>query len=229
MNYIKYLYYMYYRPKIFFPQKTYSMFGEDLKINHFFKSKKKGFYVDIGCYHPIHGSNTYLLYRKGWNGINVDINKTSIDLFNIARKRDKNFNIAISNTSKKVKVFYRKKINMLNTIIKENAASSFKKGYRSAFIKSQPLNLLLNSLNMKKNKIDFLNLDVEGNEMNVLKTFNFKKFKPQLICVEIHNQKLNDNNPYYYKKNKVFKLLVKNDYKLYWKNGFSFIFKLKVE
>ena len=229
MNYIKYLYYMYYRPKIFFPQKTYSMFGEDLKINHFFKSKKKGFYVDIGCYHPIHGSNTYLLYRKGWNGINVDINKTSIDLFNIARKRDKNFNIAISNTSKKVKVFYRKKINMLNTIIKENAASSFKKGYRSAFIKSQPLNLLLNSLNMKKNKIDFLNLDVEGNEMNVLKTFNFKKFKPKLICVEIHNQKLNDNNPYYYQKNKVFKLLVKNDYKLCWRNGFSFIFKLKLE
>ena len=119
MNYIQYLYYMYYRTKIFFPKKSYSMFGEDLKIKDFFKRKKKGIYVDIGCYHPLDGSNTYLLYKKGWSGINVDVNKTSIELFNIARKKDINLNIAISNSSKKVKVFFRKKINMLNTIVKK--------------------------------------------------------------------------------------------------------------
>ena len=92
MNKLKYLYYMYYRPKIFFSRKSYSMYGEDLIINNFFKKKKKGFYVDVGCYHPIDGSNTHLLFRRGWEGINIDVNSLSIDLFKAARKNDKNVN-----------------------------------------------------------------------------------------------------------------------------------------
>ena len=70
-------------------------FGEDIFIRRFFKNEKKGFYVDIGCYHPIKGSLTYYLFKEGWLGLNVDISKTSIDLFNIARKRDINLNCAI--------------------------------------------------------------------------------------------------------------------------------------
>ena len=76
---------MFYRPKIFFPKKSYSMLGEDLFVKKFFKNKKKGFYIDVGCYHPIDGNNTYLLYKKGWEGINIDLNKTSIDLYKRAR------------------------------------------------------------------------------------------------------------------------------------------------
>ena len=101
---------MYYRPKIFFPKKSYSMFGEDLIIKKIFKNKKNGFYVDVGCYHPIDGNNTYLLYKKGWTGINIDLNQTSIELFNIARNNEKNFNVAISNKSQKIKYYYRKKL-----------------------------------------------------------------------------------------------------------------------
>ena len=96
---------MFFRPKIFFPKKSYSMLGEDIFVKKFFKDKKKGFYVDIGCYHPIDGNNTYLLYKKGWEGINIDLNKTSIDLFNRARKNDNNLNVAISNKSKKIKFY----------------------------------------------------------------------------------------------------------------------------
>ena len=118
---------MYYRPKIFFPRKSYSMYGEDIIIDKFFKKKQNGFYIDIGCYHPIDGNNTYLLYKKGWNGINIDINQLSVDLFKIARKDDLNINTAISNTSKKVKLYYRKKINMLNTIDRKFAKLNFKK------------------------------------------------------------------------------------------------------
>ena len=86
---------MYYRPKIFLPKKSYSMFGEDLIIDKIFKNKKKGTYVDVGCYHPIDGNNTYLLFKRGWNGINIDLNKTSIDLFKKARNKDLNLNFAI--------------------------------------------------------------------------------------------------------------------------------------
>jgi len=225
-NIFKYLYYMYYRPKIFFPKKTYSMYGEDLIIEKFFKKKQKGFYVDVGCYHPLEGNNTYLLYKKGWNGINLDINSLSIELFNAARKEDHNVNVAVSNKSKKVKIYFRKKINMLNTVDKKFAKINFKKGFETKSINSNTLNLILNRSKFKNQKIDFLNLDVEGNELNALKSINFKKYKPKLICVEIHNHEMfNKNKTDYYKKNSTYKFLNNKGYKLLWKNGFSYIFR----
>ena len=118
---------------------------------------------------------------------------------------------------------------MLNTIVKKNAITNFQKGFSSAYIKSISLNSILKSLNLKNEKIDFLNLDVEGNELNVLKSFNFKKYRPELICVEIHNQKLTKKIKDYYKKTRLYKLLIKQSYKLIWKKEFSFIFKLKSE
>ena len=205
---------MYYRPKIFFPKKTYSMFREDIIIKKFFIYKQKGFYVDIGCYHPLDGNNTYLLYKKGWKGINVDLNELSIDLFNIARTKDENINTAISNNTKKVKIYFRKKINMLNTIDLKSAKKNFKNGFQTKSIQSMTLNSILTKSKFKNKKIDFLNLDVEGNELNVLKSFNFKKYRPRLICIEIHN----------HKKNPVYKFLVSKGYRVFWNNSFSYIF-----
>ena len=218
---------MYYRPKIFFPKKTYSMYGEDLIVKNFFKDKQKGYYVDIGCYHPIEGNNTYLLYKKGWNGINIDINQLSIDLFKKARADDLNINIAISNKFKKVKLYYRKKINMLNTIDKKFAKVNFKKGFNTKTIYSNSLDSILEKSKYRNKKIDFLNIDIEGNEINALKSFNFKKYKPKLVCIEIHNLKTTENNVNYYKESPIYKFLNKKSYKLLWNNGFSFIFKNK--
>ena len=223
MNFLKYFYYMYYRPKIFFPRKSYSMFGEDLVISKIFKNKKKGIYVDVGCYHPIEGSNTYLLFKKGWNGINIDLNKTSIDLFDKARSGDINLNLAISNKSKKIKYYFRKKINMLNTINQNFAKNYFLKGFKTSYIQSQTLNYILKKFKYSQ-KIDFLNLDIEGNEINALKSLNFKKYEPKVICVEIHktsgrNRKSQiENNPLY-------KFLKKKGYKYFWNKDFSYIFK----
>tara|TARA_B100001250_G_scaffold124211_1_gene105557 strand:+ start:1709 stop:2395 length:687 start_codon:yes stop_codon:yes gene_type:complete len=224
-NIFKYLYYMYYRPKIFYPKKTYSMYGEDLVVQKYFKNKKKGYYVDIGCYHPIDGNNTYLLYKKGWSGVNIDINQLSIELFKKARKDDLNINIAISNKFKKVKLYYRKKINMLNTIDKKFAKINFKKGFNTKTIYSNSLDSILKKSKYKNKKIDFLNLDIEGNEINALKSINFKKYKPKLVCIEIHNLKSTKNNINYYKKSPIYKFLDKKGYKLLWSYGFSFIFK----
>ena len=226
MNFLKYFYYMYYRPKIFFPRKSYSMFGEDLVISKIFKNKKKGIYVDVGCYHPIEGSNTYLLFKKGWNGINIDLNKTSIDLFDKARSGDLNLNLAISNKSKKIKYYFRKKINMLNTINQNFAKNYFLKGFKTSYIQSQTLNFILKKFKYSQ-KIDFLNLDIEGNEINALKSLNFNKYSPKLICVEIHNYPANSSKPANLKSNPIYKFLLKKGYRQVWKKQFSFIFRGK--
>ena len=224
MNLIKFLYYMYYRPKIFLPKKSYSMFGEDIFIEKFFKKKSKGIYVDVGCYHPIDGNNTYLLFKKGWNGINIDLNKTSIELFNKARKKDFNLRIAVSNKFKKIKYFYRKKINMLNTINKKFAKSSFRKGFKTSFVQADTLNSVLKKTKLKNKKIDFLNLDIEGNEINALKSLNFKKYSPKLICVEIHNYSSSKSKINNFKSNPIYSFLLRKGYRKVWKNEFSFIF-----
>ena len=87
---------IYLKNKYLFKKKSYSAFGEDIEIKKHFKRNFNGFYVDVGCYHPIKDNNTLLLHQKGWTGINIDINKLSIELFNFCRPKDVNLNLAIS-------------------------------------------------------------------------------------------------------------------------------------
>ena len=219
MNFFDKIYQLYYKPKIFFPKESYSMFGEDLFISNFFK-EKNGTYIDIGCYHPIHGNNTYLLHKRGWDGINIDINELSINLFKIKRPKDINLRVAISDKKKnKIKFYFRKKINMLNTIDSNFAKKNFPNGYQTDLIQSDTLNNIIKNSKFKNKKINLLNIDIEGNEFLALKNFNFKRYKPKLICVEIHHNKSN------LRKNSVYKLMVKNNYKIIFKKKYSFIFK----
>ena len=216
---------MYYRPKIFFSKKSYSMLGEDIEINNFFKNKHNGFYVDVGSFHPIDNSNTFLLYKKNWKGINIDANSLSIELFKIARKNDANINLAVHDKDTQVKLFFRKKINMLNTISEDIAKIHFLKGYQQKIINSDTLNSIIGKTNYKNKEIDFLNIDVEGNEMNVLKSLNFNVYKPKLICIEIHNhEQMYNPDRGYLSRNPVYNFLIDLGYKEIWNREFAFLF-----
>ena len=81
------------------PNFHYGEFAEDIFINRVFKNLSSGFYIDIGAYHPFKGSLTFLLFQKGWRGLNIDLSKDSIELFKIARPNDLNVNCAITNFS----------------------------------------------------------------------------------------------------------------------------------
>ena len=96
---------IYLKNKYFIKRKSYAMDCEDIAINLFNKKKDKGFYVDIGAHHPIQRSNTYLLFEKGWEGINIDVNKFSIDLFNFLRPEDLNLQIAVSDKEGEISFF----------------------------------------------------------------------------------------------------------------------------
>ena len=61
--------------------------------------------MDLGAYHPMKYNNTYLLYKLGWRGINIDLNQTSIDMFNIVRKEDTNICTLISDEAEMKKRF----------------------------------------------------------------------------------------------------------------------------
>ena len=190
---------------------------EDLNIINYFKDKKNGFYVDVGCFHPLDRNNTYLLYKKKWRGINIDVSKFSIDLFNFLRPEDININIAISNKDSKIKVYYQKELSQLTTTIKDQADKVFQGNIKEKIIESKTLNSLLDSSKYKNKKIDFLNIDVEGADLDVLNSLNFEIYRPELICIEIIEKNIENSL--------IYKLLKKNNYIKIWSGVVSHLFK----
>ena len=167
-------------------RSQYSRWGEDSFLVDYFKNTSNGRYIDIGSFHPFRGSNTYLLYKKGWSGINIDINKISIDLFKLARPNDINLNLAISDANKKIKVYQTKDLGKMNTI-NLKFASFFLKNYHVRESHSYNLNDILCKYNTNKNnRFELIDIDVEGSEYQILKSLNFKKYSFKLILVETH-------------------------------------------
>ena len=159
-------------------------FGEDILINRFFRKKNDGFYVDVGCYHPIKGSLTYCLYKRGWRGLNVDLSKISIDLFKLARPKDYNIHAAVTNFDGETHFFENGMINQQNTL--KNNRTNLKKIKINAF----KLQTLLDKQNI--NHIDFLNIDVEGSDYKVISSLNLNKIRPKMICIEENKYDIKD-------------------------------------
>ena len=68
--------------------------------------------MDIGCFHPIRYNNTYLLYKSGWRGINIDLNPLTIELFDFLRTEDININAAISDTEELKTLYFLDELNI---------------------------------------------------------------------------------------------------------------------
>ncbi len=212
-KYIKNLFfyhvYRYFKYKFKFFQ-SFGATGEDVFINKIFK-KKNGFYVDIGALHPINGSLTYNLYKKGWHGVNFDLLETNIRLFKFFRKRDTSHAIALSSKSGYIDSYIFNAGSGLNTLNKNWAdkwSKLINKDYSIEKIEKKTLNEAINQFNIPKD-FDFLNIDVEGHEIEVLRGINFKDIRPKIISIEIHVDKTEDIFT-----TKVFKFLKKQKYEL---------------
>ena len=194
------------------------MEGEDLIISDLTKNIKNGFYVDAGCYHPLHLSNTYLLYKRSWTGINIDISEFSIKLFNYLRPNDVNINSAVSNTEKEISFYYQKKLSQLSTIKKEISNERMQGNIKEKKIKSLKLNSILNQSKFKNRQIDFLNIDVEGADFEVLKSLDFTIYEPKIICIEIMEKNIFESE--------IYNFLRDINYKKIWssKSSFNHIF-----
>ena len=100
MNIFKKIYYNKYS------KQSYSLSNVDLIVDRLFKNKEKGIYIDVGCNHPIKYNNTYLLHKRGWVGINVDLDKESIIEFNKFRKSDFNYQAVVSSSNNLKEIFF---------------------------------------------------------------------------------------------------------------------------
>ena len=156
-------------------------------LKEYFKDKNFGFYIDVGCFHPIRFSNTMFLNSKGWKGMNIDLSQKTIDLFNISRPKDINLNFGVGSKEETLEYFYNKELYQANTLNKNFAESFLKKeGLKKKKIEIKTLNYLIDKYEFNE-KIDLIDIDAEGFDLEVLKGIDFKKYKIDLIMIEVHN------------------------------------------
>ena len=153
-------------------QKSYSQFGEDSIVLSLLK-KEKGVYVDVGAYHPTLYSNTYALYRRGWHGLTIDPNKSMVALQKLVRPRDTSVVAAIGESG--TGTYYRYSDGAFNTFDKAEADTRTRNTYLNLLgrdiVPFHPLRDILKD--QKITSIDFLTIDVEGKDLEVLQSHDW--------------------------------------------------------
>lgn len=199
---------------------SYSQDGEDLVISRLLKRRNRNlFYVDIGAHHPEKFSNTKYFYDKGSRGINIEANPDLIKEFYVQRKEDINLNIGIASEETELP-FYVLDDNKLVSTFKKDCAQESCKDYNTTItkilqIKTYPLVKILNEYANGK-VIDFMTVDVEGFDMDVLKSNDWTKYRPRFVIAETHHD------------TEIISFMQANGYKVVYKNYLNHIFMDKL-
>mgnify|MGYP006153893001 FL=1 len=220
--YKPYLYYnIYIRNFKYFAKKSCSQVNEDLIVKNYFKDKK-GFYIDIGCGHPYKDNNTALLCRNGWSGINIDLSKINIDLFNLTRPKDQNICAIISKKSEKIEYFVPNDDPLsVETTTSKKYLQFLKKIHNNVYQTKVGFSLtwidIIRKYKLKMQDVDFVTIDIEGKDLEVLKSINISKMKPKIIMIEA---------PFFLKetRKKIKEYLKKNGYKIKNTNKLNLLF-----
>ena len=204
---------------LFFKKKYYSFSGVDVIIENIFRNNNNGFYIDVGCQHPVKNNNTYHLHKKGWQGINIDLDIDNINLFNTARPKDHNINVAVSDKIGEADLYFYHKKSPINTIDKKTSDYQKAKVSDIKKVKTDTLNNIIDNSKFNNKKFNLLSIDVEGHELHVLKGLDFIKYKPDVVVVEfldlstkkLEVKNLNIENLF---KTELFKYLTSKNYVL---------------
>jgi len=201
----------------------FSQEGEDLILDELHEHTSFGCYVDIGAFDPWKYSNTALFYKRGWSGVNIDPRPGFKKTFDIERPRDSNLECAIGLTKTPLR-YYQFEEPALNTLSEKRAKFLLKNtNYKLKNI--QKVKVVTLEAVFKKfclNNVDFLNIDVEGTELTVLRSGNWKKYRPKYIVIEILNTPFQEVT-----KNPCIKMMANHGYELLTKGLRSVILKTK--
>jgi FkbM family methyltransferase len=177
-----------------FPIPSYSQAGEDRLVWKLFGYRAAGTYVDVGCHHPTNFSNTYLLYRAGWRGVVIDADAHFLPLYATIRPEDAVVHAAIGGKPGPV-TLYTFPDRALNTVDAAAAATARRTGAASrqaeqVTVEARRLDEVLEVEAVAQ--VDFLNIDVEGADLDVLEANDWERWVPEVIAIEDHRLDLAD-------------------------------------
>jgi FkbM family methyltransferase len=175
---------------------SFSQEGEDLILARIFDvlGIKKGFFVDIGAHHPFRFSNTYYFYKRGWTGINVDACPGTMKLFKHLRPKDVTVECGVG-LQEAILTYYSFNEPALNTFSKQEAESKKSSLYKVIDEIQVPVTTLKKILDANLpfgKKIDFMSIDVEGFDHEVVCSNDWLKYRPTIIAVELLNSSIED-------------------------------------
>lgn len=168
----------------------FSQFAEDVSIVRLFPKKYQGIFVDVGCFHPKKYNNTWQLYKRGWRGVNIDIDPIKIKGFEKIRSRDHNVACAIGSQRGSVDYYTKGFYSLTTTTSKDFASNS--DNYVKKTTHSKRLDDVIQSSPFAGRQIDFLSIDAEGHDFEVLKSLNFEVHQPIVIAIETSKKFLGD-------------------------------------
>jgi FkbM family methyltransferase len=176
---------------------AYSQGGEDLILARLVHGIATGFYIDVGAHHPQRFSNTYLLYKKGWRGINIDALPGSMAEFRRLRPRDINLELAIGEREGTLP-FYTFEEPAFNTFDAELVQSYKNLNRPVKAVIEMPIYRLEEVIAKylpPGQRIDVLTIDVEGLDLAVLRSNNWELYRPTYLLTEIFGEKVDICDP----------------------------------
>ncbi len=159
--------------------KSFSQFGEDALILEFFAGKTDGFFVEVGANDPENLSQTLFLERAGWHGILVEPQSQCCEKLRVARPQSQVFQVACGAPEQRGKAMLH-----LNDTGSKLAAGKLNDSAADGFEAVQVMTLDDVLQKSGNPKVDFLSIDVEGLELEVLRGFSLEQHRPRLMLVE---------------------------------------------
>jgi len=163
-------------------KRTYAQSGEDMVLSTILNRIQQGFYVDVGANNPIRQSNTQFFYERGWSGINIDALPGSMKAFKKLRPRDINLEIPVSDKIQILK-YYMFSPSFYNSFSVENYNRHKDKLIETKDLQTEKLFNILERYAEGK-AIDFMSVDVEGLDLQVLRSNDWHKYRPKVIVLE---------------------------------------------
>ncbi len=168
------------------PRVSYAQNFEDIYLDWLLGGKKDGFYVDVGASHPVVDSVTKYFYDRGWSGLNLEPIKHHYEALQKQRPRDITVNVGVANEKSTLTFREYPGGDGLSTFSKsmqqEYVGERKHKEYK---VSVRPLADILEEYNI--GEIDFLKVDVEGFEYDVLNSNDWKRFKPKVVIIEANH------------------------------------------
>ena len=174
---------------------SFAKSGVDLQLFQILKQKKNGFFVDIGSHHPIIANNTFFFHLRGWRGICVDPNPEFASMYKKKRPEDIFLNVGISSQTEASLNYYklRKELSARNSFSKEYINNNNLNENVEQIISIKIMSLTeVFSQNCSTTPIDILSVDCEGLDFDVLKSNDWNKYRPKIVCIETHDTLEND-------------------------------------
>lgn len=164
---------------------SFSKSGDDIQLMKLINNNTPGTYVDIGCWHPIKASNSYFFHLRKWKGLCIDPNPELKSLYKKYRPSDNFINVGVGN-SNSILQYYMFEESSMNTFSKEfvDKHKLYSKIKRTKNIPVYSLKEILDANLDKNDRLDFFDIDVEGYDLEVLKTNDWNKYRPKVITVE---------------------------------------------